>query len=127
MKKYFASLLFIFILLLSTQNTKADQFQDIISQKKPCAVLIYADWAENLQPILTSFGILEQSYASKYNFIKLNIAYAETKEFNKSYYIYPNLPYILLLKDNGRMSRLVIRDCITTDSCVREKMDIFAN
>ena len=127
MKKIISCLVLFLGLVAWTGSVQADMFTDVINQQKPVAVLIYADWAEDLQSAMTSFGALEQDYSNKYNLVRINISTAEAKEFNKTYYIYPNLPYLLLFKDRGRLSRMVVRDCLKQDSCVRPKLDIFAN
>ena len=127
MKKYLVGIFTIFLLSISSSQVFAISFEDAINDKKPSAVLIYADWADNIQNILQNFNQIENSYSGKYNFVRINIGREEAKEYNKSYYIYPNLPYVLLFKDRGRMSRCITLDCLQDDSCAKEKLDFFAN
>ena len=126
MKKLLAGLL---LLTLSFISAKVDaiSFEEVLSQSKPCAILVYADWADQLQPVLATYGGVEQSYAKKYNFAKVNICKEEARNFNKTFYIYQNVPYILLFKERGRMSRVITRDCILDNSCIKDKLDFFAN
>ena len=126
MKKLFVSLCCIILVALGFANVQAGTF-DEVSQAKYGAIMIYADWADNLQPVMTNFGTMEQAYAGKYSFAKINIASEDAKEFNKKNYIYPNLPYILLFKERGRMSRCITRECASNPTCLKEKMELFAN
>ena len=127
MKNLLIGLFLLSLMTFCTIKVQAIGFEDAIKQKKPCAVLVYAKWADNVDSVLPAFDTLGQQYADKYNFIKINIAEEEAKSFNKTNYIYPNLPYVLLFKERGRMSRCILQDCIMSDSCIKEKMDIFAN
>ena len=127
MKKLFTCLFLLATLAIYAPKSEALTFDEAISQSKPCAVLIYADWADDVQNITLNFKSKEQQYAKKYNFVTLNIADAETKSFNKMYHIYPNLPYVLLFRDHGKVSRLLKKDCVTTDSCFTEKLNLFVN
>ena len=54
-----------------------------------------------------------------------NVIY--TKEFNKKFHIYPNLPYVLLFKDGGRVSRYLQQTCILDDACFSERLNMFTN
>lgn len=128
MKKIF-SVLFVLSSLLLGINTAsaATSFEQAISQNKPMAVLIYADWADNAQEINTAYDAVAQSYASKFNFTKINICTSEAKGFNKTYHIYPNLPYVLLFKDKGKISRYLKKDCVMDNACFKERLDFFVN
>ena len=100
-------------------------FEKAVTGKKPCAVLIYADWADDAIPILGQFKGWEAEYGQIYNFVELNIASPEAKAFNKNYYIYPNLPYILLFRNKGKTTRAVGKSCILDNECMKEKLEIF--
>lgn len=127
MKKLFLSLLITVLTVFAAGTVKADDFQDFIHQNTRCAVLVTANWAEKAEEIQTAFTDAENTYAGKYSFKIINIASPETKEFNKSNYIYTNLPYIVLYKEKGRMSRWINRDCILNSSCMKDKFELFAN
>ena len=127
MKKLFTGLFVAILTFLAFSTANAENFQDLLQQKKPCAVLIYADWADNVNDVQQAFTNAQWDFSNKYNFKKINIADEETKEFNKTNYIYSNLPYIMLYKERGRMSRLVVRDCILNYSCLKDKLSLFAN
>lgn len=126
MKKLFTSL-FLLLLTISTTCVKAITYDDAIAQKKPCAILIYADWADNINSVSSTFNELEKSYVNQYNFVKINISKEEAKAFNKTNYIYPNLPYVMLYKERGRISRYLPQSCVFDSSCIKDKMDLFAN
>ena len=100
-------------------------FEKAVYNKKPSVVLIYADWADDAVAVMGQFRGLEAEYSKKYNFVELNIASPETKAFNKTYHIYPNLPYILLFKDKAKTTRAIAKDCILNNECIKEKLDIF--
>lgn len=124
--KHFLSFLSILLLIFGlTLKAKAMDFEKAIRDKKPSVVLIYADWADDAIAILGQFRGLEAEYSKKYNFVELNIASPETKTFNKTYHIYPNLPYILLFKDKAKTTRAIPKDCILQGECIKEKLDIF--
>ena len=127
MKKLFTGLFLISFIVFGSIKTQAITFEEAIKQKKPCAILLYADWADNVKTIIPVYSSIEQQYGQKYNFLKINIANEEAKSFNKTNYIYPNLPYVLLFKERGRMSRCITQDCLINDSCIKEKLDLFAN
>ena len=127
MKKLLTMLAIICAGAMCTLSTNAATYSEVISQTKPCAVLIYADWADDIQNTLSAFGTTASQNSAKYNFATLNIADEETKKFNKVYHIYPNLPYVLLFKDKGKVSRLLKRDCVESSSCFQEKLNLFAN
>ena len=126
MKKLLAGL-FIFSTMLLGTKAFGMGFSEGLSQSKPMAVLIYADWADNVQAIVTAFQLQSQQVGDKYNFVTLNIADKAAKEFNARYHIYPNLPYVLLFKNNGKISRYVQKDCVLNSSCFAEKIKNFAN
>ena len=127
MKNYLTLLLIFLVAIICFQKVQATTYEEIVSSPKPGAVLIYADWADNVQPALAAFGTVEQSFSGRYSFAKINICTKDAKAFNQRNYIYPNLPYVLLFKERGRMSRSVSSDCLLNESCIREKLDIFAN
>ena len=127
MKKLLTSLFVLLSILCIFNKANAASFEEVMTQSKPCAVLIYADWADNLAAVTATYGAMEQAYSNKYNFTKINICKDEAKNFNKNFYIYQNLPYILLFKERGRMSRAITRDCILDNSCIKDKLEFFAN
>ena len=127
MKKLLTVLFLLLFAGFGTMKAQALSFEEALQSKNPSAVLIYAPWAENADTTVTAFDSLAGVYGQKYNFVKIDIAAEDAKSFNKTNYIYPNLPYVLLFKERGRMSRCITRDCLTNDTCIKEKMDLFAN
>ena len=126
MKKLFLSLLILSSVMFGIIKSHAATYDDLINQSKPVAILIYADWADNLQPSIDAFDAMQPIYGDKYAFAKINICQKEAKSFNQRNYIYPNLPYVILLKDRGRITRLIKKDCILDESCIKERFDFFA-
>ena len=125
MKKILTLLLAMFAI----SEVSALTFDEAIEQsdKIPAAVLIYADWADDIQEAKQSFSLMEQRYKGKYNFLKLNIADKDTKSFNKTYSIMPNLPYVMLFRNGIKFSRMVYKDCVKDDSCLSDKLEVFDN
>jgi len=122
------SLLFLLSLIIATVHpAMAIKYSEALNASQPMALLIYADWADGLTGVSQTFNILSQRYENTYNFVRLNIADPETKVFNQKYHIYPNLPYVLLYKDGGKISRYLPKDCASDLSCFSGKLDMFNN
>ncbi len=125
MKKIIITLLVLLSITLTTQVTKAMSYADAIKSNKPMALLIYATWADDASNVMGKFKAQEAKYGDLYNFVLLDIASEDTKEYNKKYQIYSNLPYVILYRDNGKISRYLQKNCILEDSCFTEKLDFF--
>ena len=93
--------------------------------KKPMILLIYANWADNYSKYIQTFDSLEKKYGKSFNFVKLNIADEDAAAFNEKFHIYPNLPYILMFRDGGKVSRYIQRSCANDFSCIESKMKTF--
>ena len=121
-------LMFIFLLSMMFYSTAdAMTFDQAFAQtdKKPMVVLIYAQWADGAMNCLQQFRIAKSELADKFNFVELDIAKPETKSFNNRYHIYPKLPYIIMFRDNGKVSRYIQRDCASNASCIISKLKTF--
>ena len=129
MKKVGIALLLLMLSGFCLSKTDAMTFEEGFSQAKPMALLVYADWADDAQKAFQAFTQLGQNpaYAGKYNFITMDIASKDAKAFNQIYHIYPGLPYVLLFKDRGRVSRYLKKDCILDNSCFADKLGLFVN
>ncbi len=114
-------------LLLITTKANAMTFEEAYAQSsvKPMLILVYADWAENAQSYVQAFNALQAEFGETYNFVTLNIASSDTKAFNARYHIYPNLPYVLMFRDGGKVSRYIQRECILDESCLVPKLKSF--
>ena len=120
----FFILLFLAVICLRSQALNFTEGYEQ-STKKPMVLLIYAEWANNYQTYINVHTALEKEYSDKFNFVKLNIAQPETAAFNEKFHIYPNLPYILIFRDGGRVSRYIQKNCAADYSCVKSKMETF--
>ena len=117
------------LLLLSLQCSvvvNAVSYRDAIKSSKPIVVLIYANWVENPQGVLNSFAKIEK-LDSRYNYVRLNIADKDMKLFNDKYTMATRLPYILLMKNNGKIIRMINTNCMNDTSCMKEKLNFFYN
>lgn len=127
MKKYCILVFALILVFCNVLKANAAKYEEIMKQSKPCAILVYADWADDLKPVMDAMGNVERNFIKKYNFAGINICNKEAKNFNKTNYIYSDVPYLLLYKERGRISRLVTKDCIVNTSCIKDKLELFAN
>ena len=93
--------------------------------KKPMAVLIYANWADNYKDAIKNFRASQQKLGNSYNYVELDLAKPDAKDYTDRYVINQKVPNIMLLRNNGRFSYLITRDCLATTSCIVEKMNRF--
>ena len=127
MKKTLVGIICVMFISIGFCMASDTTFSQGSAQKKPMAVYLYADWADNAQQGMVIFSQMEKKYNKKYNFITLNIADPDAKSFNKMYNIYPNLPYVLLFRDGTRFSRFINMECLSSPSCFSGKLDVFVN
>lgn len=127
--KKLLTLLTIILLGVSMQAKAAISFEDAFQQTntKPMLVLIYAKWADDYATYLQSFRKTQEEFGDSFNYVELDIATPDAKAFNSRYHIYPNLPYILMFRDGGRVSRYVPNNCAKQDSCIIPKVRSFIN
>ena len=127
MKFILKTFLILLVSLLMISKTEAMNFAEAYekSKQKPMIVLIYAEWATNFKTCTNIIDTLEKQYGEKFNFVKIDIAKPEAAAFNEKYHIYSNLPYILMFRDGGKVSRYLKRDCASDYSCVESKMKTF--
>ena len=127
MKRVF-NLFFVFLCLsLLLIRANALTFEEGFEQtsKTPMAVIIYAQWADGYQNCINQFKSIQSKFVKKYNFVELDIASKDAKAFNDRYHIYPKLPYMLIYRDNGRVSRYIPRECVLDESCLTTKLKVF--
>lgn len=127
MKLLLKSLVVLLISVFLVSKCEAMNFAEGYEQsgKKPMILLIYADWAGDYKSYIKVLDSLEKEYEDKFNFVKLDIAKPEAAAFNAKYHIYPNLPYILMFRNQGKISRYIQRNCAIDYSCVESKMKTF--
>lgn len=126
MKKLLLTLTLL-IALISLQKAQAITYEEAINLQKPMAILVYADWADDIDKVKSAFSSIEKNYSESYNFVYLNIANQDAKAFNKKFHIYPNLPYVLLFKDKGKISRYIQKSCVNDSACFSERLNFFLN
>lgn len=127
MKKLLSLLFLLTLLLIGSQKANALKYDDAIKQSKPMAIFIYAPWADGYSTSMQAFNAMGQKYSSKYNFVTMNIATDEAKAFNQKFYIYPNLPYVLLFRNNGKVVRYLKGECVNDEACFSNRLDLFNN
>ena len=127
MKKVWA-IFFSFLLLVCFINkTQAMTFEQAFqeSNKTPMVVLIYAQWADNYQNHIAQFRKSQSQLGSIYNYAELDIASNSAKYFNEKFHIYPKLPYVLMFKNGGKISRYIPRECASDLNCLNSKLKSF--
>ena len=126
--KKILNLLLIFVLFLATAvKAQAMNFEQAFSQihKKPLVVLIYAQWADNYQNTIQQFRVSKSKMGSKFNFVELDLASKDAKAYCEKYHILPKLPYIMMYRDGGKVSRYIPRDCVSSSACINSKLKTF--
>ena len=127
MKKLLSTFILLMLLLVGVQKANAMKYDNALNQSKPMAIFIYAPWADGYSTAMQAFNAMESKYGSKYNFVTMNIATDEAKTFNKTFFIYPNLPYVLLFREKGKVIRFLKTDCVNDSSCFSNRLDLFNN
>lgn len=127
MKKVLSFLFLLCVMSFFVSKSEAMTFEEAYNQANstPMVVLVYAQWADNYQGYIQQFRTVQNELSDKYNFVEMNIASKETKAFNERYHIYPKLPYVLMYRDGGKVSRYIPRDCASSASCISTKLKSF--
>ena len=127
MKKLSKLLSVLAIMLLFSATSNAITFEEAYTQtdKKPMVALIYAQWADEDKTFLNTYRSIQEDFTNSYNFVELDIASKDAKFFNTKFHIYPNLPYILMFRDNGKVSRYIPKNCTEDAACIRNKLKSF--
>ena len=125
MKKF---ILMLALLAFTLQANAAMPYKDAAAKndREPMAILVYADWAQNYDYALTIFRKLQDTLGKSYNFVELNIASKDAKDYTETYSIMPKLPYIILYRGNGKFQRVLDRNCATDLNCAIPKMKSFS-
>ena len=124
--KNIISIILFSIIIFNCNKANALTFEEAYNQiySKPAAVLVYADWADNYQNCLQQFKIASQK-TNKINFVAIDIAEKTAKAYNSKYEIFQNLPYILLIRNGGKVTRVLPRSCASNNACITQKINAF--
>lgn len=127
MKKVFNLSVLTLVLFFFSAKVEAMNFEEAFSQadRTPMVVLVYAQWANNYLNYIQQFRQSQSNLDTKFNFVELDIASKDARAFNERYHIYPKLPYILMYRDGGKVSRYIPRDCASNASCINSKLRSF--
>ena len=71
MKNLLISMVILSSMVFGVSQCQAATFDELVSQTKPSAVLIYADWANNAQSALNAFNSIQQPFAKRYGFTSI--------------------------------------------------------
>lgn len=130
MKKIFLLIIFFFAFALKTSAAYSDMtFAEAFNEvsRTPMLLLVYAEWADNYQECQKSFRDLEETYGNIFNFVEMDIASESTKAFNSRFKIDRNLPYVLMFRDGGKVSRYLNSECLLDESCITTRIRSFIN
>ena len=127
MKKILNLLLITMVLVSTTLGAFALNFEQGFAQvhRKPLVVLIYAKWADNYQSTLQQYRSVRALMSDVYNFVELDLASPDARAYTEKFQINPKLPYIMVFRDGGKISRYLQRDCASSASCVKSKLKTF--
>ena len=125
MKKILNILLFFIFTSCITVQAMTFEEEFALTNKSPMAVLLYADWANNYQTSLEQFRIVQKQLGKNFNFVELDVASSDMRAFNEKYQIYPQIPYILMFRDSGKIFRYIPRECTYSSSCINDKLKSF--
>lgn len=128
MKKFAFLFSLVLILMLNTLKIQASMtFEEayLQSDKKPMLVILYANWADNYEMYLEKFRNIQNEFGDIFNYVELDIASNEARAFNNRYHIYPNLPYVLMFRNGGKVSRYIQRNCVSSESCMISRLKQF--
>ena len=124
MKKLLAFLTLILLIpAVSATTTYKEAFAQ--NNKVPMAVLVYADWADNYNTYISEFRKAMNEVGDDYNYVELNIASEDAKEYMELNVILPRPPYIMLFRSNCKFARRLERSCASDVSCIVPKMRSF--
>ena len=124
MKRLLVLTLFLLAGSLSSFAATFEQaFQD--SDRKPMLVLLYATWADGYQSCINSFRQVEAELGQRFNYVELDIASKDAKSFNKKYSFDQNLPYVMIYRNMGKVSRRITTECAMSPSCMIPKIKAF--
>ena len=127
MKKVLNILLVLILFLATAVKAQAMNFEQAYSQvdKKPLVVLIYAKWSDGYQNNIQQFRASKTTLGSKFNFVELDLASTDARAYCEKYHIYPKLPYIIMYRDGGKISRYIPRECASNSACITSKLKSF--
>lgn len=119
-----------FILLVLTiipSYAASTNFSNALSQNssKPMIVLIYAPWASGYQSSINAFRKAQDKLNNDYNFVEVDITKPEAASYNSKFPIYTNLPNIMLIRNNARISKFLDYNCSRDTSCIIQKANLF--
>lgn len=115
------------LILMLTLRVQAMNFEEAFSQiySKPMLLLLYADWADGYQQCLYTFNMVQQEFGDSFNYVALNIASKDMKAYNARFNLDTNVPYILMFKSGGKVSRYLPRSCAMDYSCAISKIKYY--
>ena len=125
MKKFLLLITLILVGITSVSAAVSFSAAKANNGNKPMAVLVYADWADGYQNALLQFRKIQKEYGTSYDYVELNIAKKETKEYSDNYQIMAGLPYVMLYRKNCKIAKYLDKNCTSSYSCINSGMQTF--
>lgn len=127
MKKMLNILFLLLLSICTVSKANSMTFEEAFekSDTTPMVLLVYAQWADNYQGHIQQFREAKKQLGDTFNFVEMDIASKDAKAFNSRYHIYPNVPYVLMYRNKGRVSRYIDRNCAAAASCMVPKLKSF--
>lgn len=125
MKRIFAVIILLLALTSVNLKSNAATFEQAFTQSKPMLVLVYASWADDANNAIAQVKSTEKVFGNSLNYSYLNIASPEAKAYNQLFPILTNMPYVLLLKNKGKINRVIAKDCVLDNACLMKKIKAF--
>ena len=115
------------VFLLALKADAAMSFSDAFDENntKPMAVLVYADWMNDYENYLATFRGLEREFGNTYNFVEVNIASEDAKDYLERSTILVKPPYIMLYRGKCKFARVIERDFANDSGNISQKMKTF--
>lgn len=120
--------IFLFLMFVFCLKSYALTFEEGYSEssRTPVVVLVYAQWADGYQELLQEYRSIQNSKLSQnFNFVELDIASKDARFYNSKFDIYTNLPYVLMLREGGKIARFIHKDCVLDSACMEAKLRSF--
>lgn len=118
-------------LLLSATIAKAEvlNFIDAYKQSKskPFVILIYANWVQDYESYVQQFRNIQKEFGNKYNYVELNIADEDAKDYNQKFIFDRDIPYVVFYRNGCKISRFMDRSCASSSACMIQKIKAFTH
>ena len=117
----------IFLFTITRSSAEVVSYDSAMSStnKTPVLMLIYADWASDSQACMAQFKRIQEEYGDKFKYVELDVASSDMAAFNAKHQLIQGVPYMMMFRSGGMVSRNVTRDCVKDYSCLKSRVSGF--